>query len=92
MDKKFFYRNEVKGGKDKELAKVPHNLKKTDYYTVQVEIAAGSVIHRIHDGEKWIALDGWSAPGQSFASGKFGFYIPGSDQVALSHLTFLPVK
>ncbi len=57
MDKKTFYRNEVAGGKTKELAKVPHKQDKQDYWTIQIEVTPGAVIHRLHDGEKWTLLD-----------------------------------
>jgi len=31
-----------------------------------------------------VVLDRWTQPGSNLSLGKFGFYIPGNDQVALS--------
>ena len=35
-------------------------------------------------GENWVFLDRWTQPGGNLSLGRFGFYIPGNDQVALS--------
>ncbi|HYM12455.1 MAG TPA: protein kinase [Bryobacterales bacterium] len=90
MDKKFFYRIAVVNGKHTELVKSPHGMNKQDYFTMDVSIAAGAVITRLHDGEKWITQDEWKEPGRDFTAGKFGLLIPGSDQVALSNFSFNP--
>jgi hypothetical protein len=90
LDKKFFYRNQVVNGKQSELSKVPHGLNKQEYYTLEVEVSLTGVVHKLHDGEKWITLDEWTGAGRNFSAGKFGFYIPGSDQVAISNFNFTP--
>ncbi len=90
MDRRMFYRNQVVNGKTTELAKVPHNMANQDYYTIEMDITAASIVHKIHDGERWVTLDEWNAPGRNFTVGHFGFLIPGSDQVALSNFSFTP--
>jgi hypothetical protein len=90
LDRRNFTRIEVVNGRSKELAKVQHKQDKQDYWTVQIEVSAGSVIHRLHDGERWLALDEWRDGGRNFSAGKFGFYIPGGDQYALSNFSFQP--
>ncbi len=90
MDKKHFYRNEVVNGKSKELQKVPHKQDKQDYWTLQIEVSAAGVTHKIHDGETWTVLDEWKDSGRNFTTGRFGFYIPGTDQYALSNFSFAP--
>ncbi|MBI3697602.1 MAG: PEGA domain-containing protein, partial [Acidobacteria bacterium] len=90
VDKKFFYRNLVVDGKSNELAKVNHGLKNPEYYTIQIDVTPTGVVHKIHDGEKWITLDEWVDASRRFSEGKFGVLIPGSDQVALSNFSFTP--
>ena len=90
MDKKTFYRNQVVNGKQTELTKTPHHMDKQDYYTIEIDVAPGSIVHKIHDGEKWNNVDDWSDSARNFGQGTFGFLIPGSDQVALSNFSFTP--
>ncbi len=90
MDKKFFYRDQVTGGKTTEISKVPHGMNKQDYYTIEIDVSATGVVHKIHDGEKWNTLDEWIDSTRNFSTGSFGFLIPGSDQVALSNFSFTP--
>jgi len=95
MDKRFFYRNLVENGKATELAKIPHAGGR-DYYTIEVVVSPSGVVHKLHDGEKWITLDqwyGWLGPARAtddFVSCKFGFLIPGNDAVALANFSFTP--
>lgn len=90
MDDKFFYRKQVLNGKTTELAKVPHRMGRNNYCTLQMNVAPGSIVHKIRNGQKWDTLDVWNESGRSFVNGKFGFLIPGSDQVALSNFNFYP--
>ncbi len=90
MDKKFFYRKDVTGGRTQDLGKVQHNLEQDRYYTLQIDIAPGSVVHKFSKNDRWTTLDAWSQPGRNFSSGKFGFLIQGSDQVGLSNFSFIP--
>jgi hypothetical protein len=39
----------------------------------------------LREGQNWVPLDKWSPPGKDATAGKFGFYIPGNDQIALSN-------
>ena len=43
----------------------------------------GGYVHQIKHGDSWTVLDRWTQPGANISLGKFGFYIPGNDQVAL---------
>jgi hypothetical protein len=90
MDKKNYYRHEVVNGRRKELQKVAHKQENQDYWTLQIDVTANSVVHKLHDGERWTVLDAWSEPGRNFSSGKFGFYIPGNDQYAISNFSYSP--
>jgi hypothetical protein len=48
------------------------------------------VVHRIKNGNDWLTLDSWTEPGRIFSDGKFGFYIPGNDEISISDFTFRP--
>jgi hypothetical protein len=90
MDKKFFYRAQVVNGKETQLKKIPHSLEKQPAYTIQIEVAGGSIVHKYWDGSKWLLLDDWQEPGRAFQNGKFGFLLPGTDTIALSNFSFAP--
>jgi hypothetical protein len=57
-------------------------------YTLQIQITEDSIITRIRRGEQWITLDTLAQTGAG--NGKFGFYIPGSDEVAIASFSFSP--
>jgi serine/threonine-protein kinase len=90
MDRRNYYRHEVVNGRRKELQKIPHKQDDQDYWTLQIDVTPTSVVHKIHDGERWAVLDAWSDPARNFSSGQFGFYIPGNDQYAISNFSYTP--
>jgi hypothetical protein len=90
MDKKFFYRAQVVNGRETQLKKIPHSLEKQPAYTIQIEVAGGSIVHKYWDGSRWLLLDDWQDPGRAFQNGKFGFLLPGTDTIALSNFSFAP--
>ncbi len=90
MDKRFFYRNQVRRGVTTTLAKIPHGMDKQNFYTVQLKVTPNSIVHEAYDGKNWVPLDTWGEAGHSFVNGRFGFLIPGSDEVALSNFDFSP--
>jgi hypothetical protein len=90
MDKKFFYRVQVVNGKETQLKKVPHSLEKQSAYTIQIEVANGSIVHKYWDGSRWLLLDDWQEPGRQFQNGKFGFLLPGTDTIGISNFSFAP--
>ena len=84
MDENFFYRTVVRNGVKTEETKFPLKVDKKSFRTIQVRITPNEIVHQTRNGDAWIALDKWNEPGLNLSQGKFGFYIPGSDQVALS--------
>jgi hypothetical protein len=44
-------------------------------------------VHQIQQGDAWVSLDSWNQSGANLSSGKFGFYLPGSDEVELSNFS-----
>jgi hypothetical protein len=93
IDKKNFYRLQVVNGKETQLSRKPYTggpTGKQEVYTIQVDIANGSIVNRFYDGSKWVVLDDWQEAGRAFGNGKFGMLLPGSDTVALSNFRFTP--
>jgi hypothetical protein len=84
MDDNNFYRTVIHNGEKTDEIIVPHKVDKKSFRTVQIRVSPTELVHQIKQGEIWTQLDRWTQPGTNLSLGKFGFYIPGSDQVALS--------
>jgi len=89
-DKKTFTRSVVRNGSTRELAKVAIPIDYKGYYTIQVRVTPGSVMHEIFDGKSWASLDSWTDPGMDVTQGKFGVLVQGSDVVGISNFAFYP--
>ena len=84
MDDNHFYRTVIRNGKKSDEIKVPNNGDKKGFRTLQIRVSPTELVHQIKYGDKWTVLDRWTQPEANLSLGKFGFYIPGNDQVALS--------
>jgi eukaryotic-like serine/threonine-protein kinase len=84
MDDNNFYRTVVRDGQKGDETKIPHKGDKKSFRTLQIRVGPNEIVHQIRQGDSWVVLDRWTQPGSNLSLGKFGFYIPGSDQVALS--------
>jgi len=82
MDENNFYRSVLRNGQKTDEAKFPFKNEKKSFHSIQIHISPTEIDHQIKAGDSWVALDKWS--GTNLSGGKFGFYIPGGDQVALS--------
>jgi serine/threonine protein kinase len=87
MDENYFYRSEVRGGKTTEEAKIPFRTEKKKSRTFQIMVTPNRIVHQIQQGNAWVPLDSWNQSGGNLSSGKFGFYLPGSDEVELSNFS-----
>jgi len=83
IDDNNFYRTDVRDGK-KTDAKIPHKGEKKSFHTLQIRVTPTEIVHQIKQGETWVVLDRYTLPGTDLSAGKFGFYIPGGDQVSLA--------
>jgi hypothetical protein len=93
MDKKNFWAEVVANGKKLEREKYQHDLEKQKSFTVQIELAADHVVHRIKNASgQWVSVDSFAEPGRNFAGGKFGFLIQGNDELGVSDFSFTPAK
>jgi tetratricopeptide (TPR) repeat protein len=84
MDDNNFYRTVVRNGQKGDETKIPHKGDKKSFRSLQIRVGANEIVHQIRQGDSWVTLDRWTQPGGNLTLGKFGFYIPGNDQVALS--------
>ena len=83
MDDNNFYRSDIRNGQKVSEAKIPHKGEKKSFRTLQVHVSANEIVHQIKQGNTWFVLDRWTQPGTNLSSGRFGFYLPGGDQVSL---------
>lgn len=90
LDQKTLVVKEVVAGRSTEKGKYPHDAKE-NAFTMQIEVSADRVLHRIKDGEEWTVLDSWVQAGKGFADGKFGFLMEGGE-IAISDFRFTPAR
>jgi Flp pilus assembly protein TadD len=84
MDDNNFYRSVIHNGNKTDEIIVPHKGEKKSFRTLHIRVTPTEIVHQIKQGNSWTVLDRWTQPSANLSLGKFGFYIPGNDQVALS--------
>jgi hypothetical protein len=84
MDDNNFYRTVIRNGNKTDEIIVPHIGEKKSVRTLHIRVSPTELVHEIRRGNSWTVLDRWTQPGANLSLGKFGFYIPGNDEVALS--------
>lgn len=85
MDDNNFYRTVVSNGQKGEEVKIPHKNEKKSFRSILIRVGPSEIVHQIRQGDAWVVLDRFSPAGSNLSAGKFGFYIPGGDQVALAN-------
>ena len=91
IDSKPLSRIVLRNGKKGLTFKVPHSCEKQTTDTLQAYTAGNSITHRIFNSLAWVMLDELKFPGSDSQVGKFGMFVPGKDQVGLSHIAFKPI-
>ncbi len=84
MDENNFYRTVIRNGQKTDQIIVPDKGDKKSFRALQIRVSPAEVVHQIKHGDSWTILDRWTQPGANLSLGKFGFFIPGNDEVALS--------
>jgi tetratricopeptide (TPR) repeat protein len=79
-----FHRTVIRNGQKTNEITVPDKGDKKTFRTLQIRVSPTELVHVIKQGDSWTVHDRWTQPGADLSLGKFGFYIPGNDQVALS--------
>jgi hypothetical protein len=90
LDGKHATVREVRSGKAFDVARIPFAAGGNEWVQVYMQVKPNAIDARIKtpDGS-WVDLGGPSAgPGQDFTKGKVGFYVPGSDEIAVSDFRF----
>jgi len=89
LDDTNFTRTPVDNGKHGKTVKVPHGAKRDGYNTLALHISPQGISHMILRDQQWKQLDDWQ-PVEGVSPGKFGFHIPGKDQISLSDFRITP--
>jgi tetratricopeptide (TPR) repeat protein len=84
IDDNNFYRSVIHNGEKTDEIIVPHKGDKKSFRTLQIRVSSTELIHEIKQGDRWTVLDRWTQPGTNLSLGKFGFHIPGNDQITIS--------
>jgi len=91
IDKKSIHHAAVAGGKkQKEESGVVQTQAKDLQYSLRIDISSDGVVTYIEQGKGWEKIDTWTASGLNPTEGKFGFYLPGNDELYISNFSFTP--
>jgi hypothetical protein len=85
MDENNFHRTVIRKGQKAEEVIVPDKGDKKSFRALHIRVSPTEIVHQIRHGDSWTILDRWTQPGADLSLGKFGFYIPGDDEVVLSN-------
>jgi serine/threonine-protein kinase len=86
VDSKYFIRTAVAGGSRTDQVKTPHGLDRKGDLAIDIEITPTQIVHSVMRGREWAPIDKWDFP-EGSVRGKFGFSIPGKDEIALKDFT-----
>jgi tetratricopeptide (TPR) repeat protein len=84
IDENNFYRSVIRNGKKTDEIIVPNKGDKKSFRTLLIRVSPTELVNQIKNGDSVTVLDRWTQPGANLSVGKFGFYIPGNDEVELS--------
>ncbi len=89
LEDKNLVRTQYVNGKKGESVKSSHPIKAKDYVSVMIAITPGAIVHSFFVQQQWQAVDKWERQGGGL-QGKFGFHVPGKDQIGVSDFRFTP--
>ena len=89
IDKTSFASAEYRNGKKTDHTKRrPHGVDSPSF-RIRMAVDTGRVLVQVNSsGDKYELLDQWSEIGHNFADGRFGFRLPGQDQMFLTDFKF----
>jgi uncharacterized protein YndB with AHSA1/START domain len=91
IDKKSIHRALVSAGKKQREESEPLKIATKELeYTLRVDVSSAGVTTYVQQEGAWEKVDSWSASGLNPANGKFGFYLPGTDELYISNFSFTP--
>jgi serine/threonine-protein kinase len=86
MDNKNFVRTIVANGSRNDQVKKPHGLDRKGYIGINIDITPTGIVHSVLREREWVAIDKWEFA-EGAVRGKFGFSVPGNDEIALKAFT-----
>lgn len=89
LDDKNLTRYQENHGNKSPQVKFPHGLDRKQPMSVMVILTPQSIATAVLRGGQWVTLDSWDVIG-SLVRGKFGFHIPGSDEIGLQDFRLAP--
>jgi serine/threonine protein kinase len=89
IEKRQFLAKDVVNGSARDRSKVATESNPA-FLQLSIAVTPHQVTTNIHEGQGWRLVDTWTAQDRDFTQGKFGFLIPGSDQIGLANFQFLP--
>ena len=87
MDDSNFYRAVIRNGTKADEIKIPDKSDRKSFREIHIRVSSTEIVNQIKHGNSWKILDRWTQPGVNLGQGKFGLYIPGNDEVAVSNFT-----
>jgi hypothetical protein len=92
MDENYFARARVLNGKRDAEFRKEHGVRNEMAVSIALEVSAGRVVtHMSTDGREWQPLDTYSGQSPDPANGRFGFLLPGMDEIRVSNFSFQTV-
>ncbi len=89
LDGKHASLREVRDGKSTEVSRIPFSSDSNDWVQVDLAVKPDSVDARVKLPDTgWNDVGAVSDSGWDFTQGKVGFYIPGTDEIAISNFRF----
>jgi hypothetical protein len=89
LDKKNFQAKDVREGRAFDRERTQHNSGELRSVDIQVEVTGDRITNRMKVGQQWVVLDSWTQPGRDFTDGKFGFFVPGSDEIGIANFRYV---
>ena len=87
LDEKNLVRTQLVDGKKGASVKEPHSAKVSGYVSVMIAVTSGSVVHSLLVDRQWQVVDRLERSGGGL-QGKFGFHVPGKDQIGVSEFRY----
>jgi PEGA domain len=89
LDGKHAIVREIRDGKTTELNRVPFSSDSNEWVQVDLAVRPNLIDARVKLADtEWNEIGSISSAGRDFTQGKVGFYIPGSDEIAVSNFRF----
>ena len=90
LGKNYFHRIQMAAGNRTKPVRFGHQLSTNEFLTIRMSVSGDSILQQAKQDGEWVLLDEWKHTDAGFAGGRFGFHVPGRDQIGLSSINFVP--